>query len=191
MSKKVEAQLNYLRIAPRKVRALAEIIKGLDIDAARAQLRYATRRPAKPLEKLLNSAAANARSNFGLDPGYLYIKEIIVNEGMKLKRYKPKGFGMAMPIQKKTSHVKIVLDELPEAERKKKDEMLNKVKKFEAAKTDQVPEAKTEKAGKEEKAKIKSEFRPTVKKEEAKGKKKGVFGGVKSLGRRLFQRKSV
>ncbi len=182
----ITAQLNYLRIAPRKVRALVDIVKGLDVDVAQAQLKYTTRRPAKPLLKLLNSAVSNAKHNLGLDENYLYIKEIIVNEGPKLKRYKPKGFGLPMPIQKKTSHIKIVLDELPENRKKKKEESLSKIKKVEPQKASQVPSAKID-----ETKKAKVEQKPGVKKEMAKGAKRGVFGGFKTLGRRLFRRKSI
>lgn len=184
--KQVTAQLNYLRISPRKVRAVAELLKGLDVDAAQAQLKYFVRRPAKPILKLLNSAVSNAKHNLGLDAGYLYIKEITVNEGMKLKRYKPKGFGLAMPIQKKTSHIRIVLDELPESKRKKKEEMLAKMPKPLEVKKEKIEEKKEI-----EGRKIKTETRPKPEKEEKRIAKKGVFGGIKTLGRRLFRRKSI
>ena len=190
----ITAKLSYLRISPRKVRAVAGLLKGLDVDSAQAQLKYLARRPASPLLKLLDSAVANASHNSGLDKNYLYIKELTVNEGMKLKRYKPKGFGMAMPLQKKTSHIRIVLDELPEARKKKKEEMLGKMKTFEPAKITEEPKEKI-------KREVKAESKPAVKKpafakasadkEEARGKKKGTFGGIGSLGRRLFRRKSI
>ena len=127
----ISAQLNYLRISPRKVRAVADLIRGQDVDLAQAELRYVTKRSAKQILKLLNSASANAKSNLGLDKNYLYIKEIIVNEGPKLKRFKPKGFGMVMPIQKKTSHIKIVLAELSGEKKKKKETALAKLPKVE------------------------------------------------------------
>lgn len=174
---KVTAQLNYLHISPRKVRAVAELLKGLDVDLAKAQLKYLTKRPARPLSKLLDSAIYNAQNNFGLDKNYLYIKEIIVNEGMKLKRFKPKGFGLPMPIQKKTSHIKIVLDELLGEKRKKKETLLAKMPKFEEKK-------------KEEKKELKIEQKPKIKKEVERTSKKGTFGRIKTLGRRLFQRKA-
>ncbi len=179
------AKLNYLRISPRKVRAVVDLVNGLDIDLAQAQLKYSAKDAALPVLKLLNSAVSNAQNNLGLDKRFLYIKEIIVNEGMKLKRYKPKGFGLAMPIQKKTSHIKIVLDELPEAKKKKKEEILAKVPKFEETKSQPKTEEKTE-----EKKEMKPE-KPKAKKELEKGYKKGAFGGIKTLGRRLFRRKSI
>ncbi|MBI2003462.1 MAG: 50S ribosomal protein L22 [Parcubacteria group bacterium] len=182
----ITAQLNYLRISPRKVRAIAGLLKGLDVDSAKAQLRYLTKRPARPFLKLLDSAVANARHNSGLEQDYLYIKEITVNEGMKLKRYKPKGFGMSMPIQKKTSHIKIVLDEMPEPERKKKEKMLAKAPKLEIKKE----ESKEEKGLKAEEKSVK-EQKTKTRKETGKALKKGAFGGVRTLGRRLFRRKSI
>lgn len=185
----ISAQLNYLRIAPRKVRAVAELLEGLEVDQAKAHLKYLVRRPAKPLLKLLNSAVSSAQHNFGLDKNYLYIKKITVNEGLKLKRYKPKGFGLAMPIQKKTSRIKIVLDELLGDKRKKKEEILSKMKKFESEKTKEIVEKgfKSEKEEKKKPALAKTQ----ADKEITKGRKSGVFGGVKAFGRKLFRRKAV
>ena len=181
---KISAQLNYLRISPRKVRAVAELLKGLDVDLAEAQLKYLVRKPVKPLLKLLNSAASNAKNNFGLDKNYLYIKEIIVNEGMKLKRYKPKGFGLPMPIQKKTSHIKIVLDEISAEKRKKKEAFLAKLPRIEEKKEVKAEEKKGVKT--EQKQKIEK-----AKKEIEGVSKKGAFGRIKNLGRKLFRRKSI
>lgn len=187
----ITAQLNYLRISPRKVRAVAQLLKGLDVDLAEAQLRYLARRPARPLLKLLNSAASSAKHNLGLDKNYLYIKEIIVNEGMKLKRYKPKGFGLSMPIQRKTSHIKIVLDEISGENRKKKEAFLAKFPRTEPSLT-KAPKASEKKA--EEKKEVKTEQKQKIEKakKEVEGiQRKGSFGGIKTLGRRLFRRKSI
>ncbi|MEK7659480.1 MAG: 50S ribosomal protein L22 [Patescibacteria group bacterium] len=178
----IKAQLNYLRISPRKVRAVAGLLKGLDVDEAIAQLSYLTRRPTKPILKLLNSAVSNAR-HLGLDKNYLYIKEIMVNEGMKLKRYKPKGFSLVMPIQKKTSHIKIVLDELSEEKKKKKEKLIAKMPKVEEKKPSFAKDTEGEKE-----VKIK---KPKFGKEMERVSKKGGFGGIKTLGRKLFRRKVV
>ena len=181
----IKAELNNLRISPRKVRAVAYMLKGLDADSAQAQLKYLVRRPAKPFEKLLGSAIANAKHNFGLNKEFLYIKEIIVGEGVKLKRYKPKGFGMTMPIQKKTSHVRIILDELSEEEKKKKEAILAKLPKFE-----KIDELKTGKKTEEKKKESKIETKPKAEKEIQRGVKK-PFGEIRSLGRKIFRRKSI
>lgn len=181
----VTAKLNHLRMAPRKVRAVADVIRGQDADLARAHLKYLTRSSARPLEKLLNSAITNAKHNLGLDENYLYIKEIVVDEGMKLKRFKPKGFGMVMPIQKKTAHVRMVLDELPEQRKKRKEALLAKRPKFEEARKEVT--AKSE-AGEK---RLKTEPKPRSEKELARGSKRGAFGGIKTLGRKIFRRKSI
>jgi len=182
----VTAQLNYLRISPRKVRAVAEVLKGLEVDQAEFQLKHIVRRPAKPLLKLLNSAVANARNNYNLDKNFLYIKDLIVNEGIKLKRYKPKGFGMVMPIQKKTSHVKIVLDEMSEERKKEKEAMVAKVAEQQKTIKERI-EKEPEAVKKEERKSMK----PKIKKAAGIKPKKEFLSGIKGLGRKMFRRKSV
>jgi len=112
----VKAKLNYLRIAPRKVRIVADLIRGKPVKEAKKILKFTVKRAAKPLLKLLNSAIANAKHNFNLDENNLYISKILVNEGPKLKRVFPRARGHADIIQKKTSHVTLVLDEIKKEE---------------------------------------------------------------------------
>ena len=107
----VKAQLNGLRIAPRKVRAITNLLKGKDVVYALNQMEFLMKRPVLPLMKLLNSAIANAENNFSMVKNNLYIKEFLVDEGIKLKRYRPKAQGRAGEIQKKTSKVRLILDE--------------------------------------------------------------------------------
>ena len=107
----VTAKLNNFRLAPRKVRAVVNLVKGKNVLKALEQLEFLVRRPAEPVIKLLRSALANAENNFSMVRGNLYIKEFYVDEGVKLKRYRPKAFGRANPIQKKTSHIRLVLAE--------------------------------------------------------------------------------
>ena len=107
----VKAQLNGLRMAPRKVRAVTNLIKGKDVIHGLNQLEFLMKRPVLPLIKLLNSAIANAENNFSMIKENLYIKEFLVDEGIKLKRYMPKAQGRAGEIQKKTSKVRLVLGE--------------------------------------------------------------------------------
>lgn len=106
----IKAELNYLRIAPRKVRLAADMIKGLDARRAILALHHLPKRSALPIEKLIRSAIANASHNFQLDEQGLYIKDIRVNQGTMLKRFTPRAFGRAAPIRKKTSHVLLTLD---------------------------------------------------------------------------------
>lgn len=107
----VKAQLNGLRIAPRKVRAVTNLLKGKDVVYVLNQMEFLMKKPVLPLIKLLNSAIANAENNFNMIKENLYIKEFLVDEGIKLKRYRPKAQGRSGEIQKKTSKVRLVLDE--------------------------------------------------------------------------------
>lgn len=110
----VKASLNYLRVAPRKMRMVANLIRKKNVKEAETQLRFCKRRGGEILLKLLNSAIANAKKNFNFDEKRiekLYLKKITVDEGPKLKRWRPVSRGTAHPIQKKTSHITIILDE--------------------------------------------------------------------------------
>lgn len=157
------AQLNYLKVAPRKVRLIAGTLKGLPFREAEAQLLLRAQRAAKPLLKLLRSAVANAR-NKKMDSNKLFISSIVVNQGPMLKRFLPRAQGRATPIHKKMSHVVLVLSEAEQkfAERFKINPPVKKQKE------------------KKEKIKPKSE---EIKKEVPK-ERVGFF-------RRLFRRKSV
>lgn len=125
------AQLRYLRMAPRKVRLMADVIRGLPVNEAEAQLIYHRRRAAKPLLKLLRSASANARIK-KLDVSRLVVSRIAVDQGPMLKRSLPRAMGRATPLQKKMSHVLLTLEEsgkapmprfvMPKKEKPKKSE---------------------------------------------------------------------
>jgi len=102
------AKLRYLRIAPRKVRRIADTIRGLSINEAEAQLMLRPQRPAPILLKLLRSAIANAKQK-KLEVSQLEVRSITVDQGPILKRFMPRAMGRATPIQKKTSHITIIL----------------------------------------------------------------------------------
>jgi large subunit ribosomal protein L22 len=108
----VKAKLKNLRIAPRKVRLVADLIRGKKVVEAENILKFTIKRGAKPILKLLNSVIANAKHNFGLEKENLYIKKILVNEGQKFKKTFPRARGRVDVIQRKSSHVIIVLDEI-------------------------------------------------------------------------------
>jgi large subunit ribosomal protein L22 len=110
----VSASLNYLRIAPRKVRLVADLIRGKKVSKIISILSFTNKRAAAPLLKLIKSAVANAVNNYKLNPDNLFLKRILVNEGPKLKRLMPRARGQAFRIEKKTSHIIVVLDELSE-----------------------------------------------------------------------------
>jgi large subunit ribosomal protein L22 len=109
--KEVKANLRYLRIAPRKVRLVADLIRGKSVQDAERILNFTSKRAALPLLKLLKSAVSNAKHNFNLDEKKLYISKITVNEGPKMKKVFPRARGSADIIQKKTSHVSLILKE--------------------------------------------------------------------------------
>jgi len=105
----VKAKLNYLRIAPRKVRLVADLIRGKKVKEARTLLEFSLKKAARVMKKLLESGVANAKNNFHLDEKTLVVSEIRVDEGPKLKRWRPRARGRAAEIQKKTSHITLVL----------------------------------------------------------------------------------
>ena len=112
------AKLNYLKIAPRKVRLIANTLKGLSVQEAEVQLMLRIQRSSKPLLKLLRSAIANAKNN-KLDASKLFVSSILVNQGPILKRMMPRAQGRGAAIHKKMSHVVLTLEEaqLPQANR--------------------------------------------------------------------------
>lgn len=97
-------------MAPRKVRLVANLIKGQRVSDAEVALRFAARRPAEPLLKLLRSAVANAKHNSNLDKANLFVKNLTVDKGPTLKRFMPRARGMASPIRKRSSHITLVLE---------------------------------------------------------------------------------
>lgn len=116
---RVEATLKNLRIAPRKVRLVTHSIVGLPVAAALVQLRRQVKRSSQPIMVLLKSAIANAKNNFQLAEEGLFVKEVSVMDGVRLKRFTPKAFGQATPILRRTSKIRIVLDERVAKEVKK------------------------------------------------------------------------
>ena len=104
------------RQSPYKMRLVIDEIRGKDVNAALAYLAFSKKHAAKQIEKVLRSAVANAEfaareQGGGLDVDALYVKHAVVNEGPKLKRFTPAAMGRATPIQKRTSHVEIVVAE--------------------------------------------------------------------------------
>ncbi len=102
--------LKNLRISPRKVRLVADIVRGMEVDKAIEQLKYIPKRSAAPLLKLLQSAVSSAEHDFKMEKEGLLISKIIVDEGPVLKRAMPRAMGRSFPIAKRTSHITIVVD---------------------------------------------------------------------------------
>lgn len=106
------AKATFVRIAPRKVQIVLDLIKNKPADEAMAILKYTPKAACEPLEKLLKSAMANAENNFDMDPSRLYVAFCSVDQGPTLKRIRPRSKGRAYRINKKTSHINLVLKEI-------------------------------------------------------------------------------
>jgi large subunit ribosomal protein L22 len=115
----MKGHLRHLRIAPRKVRLVGDMIKGKKAEEAVKILDFAVKKASLPMKKLLLSVIANAKQNFGKKPENLIVKKVIVNEGPKLKRLMPRARGRAYEIQKKSSHITIELADLSEENAKR------------------------------------------------------------------------
>lgn len=107
----VKAELKNHRQSPRKVRIVADSIRGKSIEQAINILTFTSKKASLPLRKLLDSAISNATHNFNLKTEYLFVKEITVDGGPIIKRWRARARGRAFPIHKHTSHVKVVLAE--------------------------------------------------------------------------------
>jgi len=105
----ISATLKYLRMSPRKVRLVVDLVRGMEVTRAQRNLQFSEKGGSSPVLKLLNSAIANASNNFKKTEG-LYIKKIFVDQGPTYKRFRPRARGMVSPINKKTSHITVILD---------------------------------------------------------------------------------
>ena len=105
----VKASAKYVRVAPRKARLIADQVRGMHIEQARALLQFSPRGAAQDIQKLINSAAANAENNHDLVGDEMKISTITVDEGPTLRRFRPRALGRATPINKRTSHITVAL----------------------------------------------------------------------------------
>ncbi|HNZ50356.1 MAG TPA: 50S ribosomal protein L22 [Bacilli bacterium] len=106
-----KAIAKVVRIAPRKVRLVIDLVRGKKLAEANAILRLTPKAASRVVEKVIKSAAANAVNNYKLDQGKLFVKEAYVNEGPTMKRFLPRAKGSASAILKRTSHITVVLAE--------------------------------------------------------------------------------
>jgi len=106
-----KAHLRYIRISPRKVQILCDLIRGKSVGQATSILLTTPKAASEPLLKLLSSAAANAENNHNMDPEKLYVSEVFANPGPIIKRIMPRAQGRAYRINKRTSHVTLVVAE--------------------------------------------------------------------------------
>jgi large subunit ribosomal protein L22 len=107
----VRAQAKYIRVAPRKVRYVTEMVRGKKAGEALNILRFTPKKAARLVRKVVDSAVANASQRADVDVDTLYIKRIYVDEGPTLKRWRPRAMGRATRIMKRTSHITVILDE--------------------------------------------------------------------------------
>jgi len=106
-----KAHARYIRIAPRKVQLIMDLIRGKEVGEAIAILRHTPRSASPVVEKILNSAIANAEHNFSLDPNKLVVSQAFANPGPTMKRFRPRAMGRASRINKRTSHITLVVSE--------------------------------------------------------------------------------
>ena len=105
------AMAKYLRISPRKLNLVAQMIRGRDADKALVDLEFSTRRIAKDVKKVLQAAVSNAENNHGLDVDRLYVAEATVGKALKMRRFRARARGRAAPVEKLFSRMTIVVRE--------------------------------------------------------------------------------
>jgi large subunit ribosomal protein L22 len=111
----MRAVAKYVRVAPRKARLVADEVRGKGYPEAVSALQFTNKRAASLVGDVLNSAAANAENNFDMDPEELFVREIRVDEGPTIKRYRARAMGRATMIRKRTSHITVELGAAPES----------------------------------------------------------------------------
>lgn len=107
----VKATAKTVRFTPRKTRLVLDVIRGMSVNDALATLEFMPNQAAGAVAKVVKSASANAVHNNHMDANSLYVKECYANEGVTMKRYRPRAKGNAAPINKRTSHITVVVDE--------------------------------------------------------------------------------
>jgi len=115
---KVKAQARWVRISPRKLARVAELVRGKLALRALDTLKFMPQKGARILEKVVKSAVANARNNYKLDENKLIVSEAFVNKGVIMRRWQPRARGRAFPILKRTSHVTVWVSPKPEPSQK-------------------------------------------------------------------------
>ena len=107
-----KAIAKFVRISPRKAQQVVDLVRGKQVDEALAILKHAPRKSAPIVEKVLNSAIANAENNHELNREKLIVSEIFANQGPTIKRFRPRAMGRATMIRKRTSHIGVTLKEI-------------------------------------------------------------------------------
>jgi len=192
---RVKARLNNLRISPRKVRLVADLIRGLDVADALNQMGTAYKRGSLPMKKLIESAVSNGENNLGIDKNNMYVLGVLVIVENSIKRWMPRAHGRASQILKRTSQIEVILEERVEGQGRKNQEELEAArKKRMEAKMEREKEIRKEVREKEALAKNKEASanisektkEKTAEKSKIREEKKG-----KGWASRIFRRKSM
>mgnify|MGYP000874292428 CR=1 FL=1 len=110
--KRPHAVARYIRLSPRKVKIVIDLIRGKKVNDAAAILQFTPKAASEPVLKLLNSAIANGENNQDLSRDTMYVAEVYANQGPTLKRFRPRAHGRASSIRKRSSHITIILDQV-------------------------------------------------------------------------------
>lgn len=113
MTMEARAQARFVRVTPQKARRVIDLIRGMHAGEAQAVLQFAPQAASEPIGKVLASAVANAQNNLNLDPATLYISAAFIDEGPTMKRFRPRAQGRAFRINKRTSHITVVVESRP------------------------------------------------------------------------------
>jgi large subunit ribosomal protein L22 len=175
----IQAKLKNLILSPKKVRLVANLVRGLDVKKALEQLVFANKKAALPVSKLIKSAIANAEHNYELDKNNLLVKEIKVDEAGMLHRWTPKAHGSATPIRKRMSHISVILSEI-------KDSGIKKAKKIEI----EAPISLGEMVKKDTAISDNKDSVDSLRKEEKSAGRNAEVAGKKGFVNKIFQRKS-
>lgn len=185
----VKATVKHIRMSPRKVRLVADVVRGKNTQAALNQLTFLNKKASLPIKKLIESAIANAANNYSLKEDNLLVKEIRVDEGKTLKRWMPRARGRATTIRKRTSHIYLTLGEIVDSGivESKKEKLDAPIKLDKKAKEDEGVEVKKE--DKDDKPQESVGKKKIVDpRGEGRGKHAKIEG--KGLGGKFFRRKS-
>lgn len=176
-----KAVARFVRVSPRKARLVVDLIRGKDLAKAQQILEYTPRAAAQVVAKVLNSAVANAENNAKMNPDELFVAAVYVDEGPTLKRFRPRAMGRATRINKRTSHITVILEERVSAPKKRRrfrrekpDSLKEEAKKAEEGEAEE--EKLEEQAEGEKERKPGAEAKTEAEKKAAAGESKGAGG---------------
>jgi large subunit ribosomal protein L22 len=111
----IKASAKHIKMSPRKVRLVVNLVRGSQVDKALDQLKFTKKLAVGPVAKVITSAVASATNTYSLERGNLFVKTITVDEGQTLDRWMPKAHGRATPIRKRTCHINVIISEIKDS----------------------------------------------------------------------------